>query len=337
MCKIKTLKNSNGESYTILSQEGNNYLLLSPSEKTLIVANGWDEKTLSWDSGHYYDNTPENLQKASQGLLHLSKTFKDICQEKINVFQELPYEEKFRALVEIENPDFKNLSSVEIDNLYSTWFDNSDGVGFIDMEPVYEACKELEIDPASLSERNMRSRVFVDMDGVLAEYRPCKSIETLYQKGYFASLKAQNGVIDGLKEFMKYNPGIDIYVLSAVLSDSHTALDEKNQWLDQNFNIPAKNRIFVPCGENKADFVPGGVRKSDVLIDDYTVNLLQWEKDGGRGIKLMNGQNGTKGRWDGKRIDKDYSAEFFSTELSSFAKDESVDRRFGDILQGALL
>ena len=40
-----------------------------------------------------------------------------------------------------------------------------------------------------------RLRLFVDMDGTLAEFRSVDTLETLYEKGYFAELRPQETVV----------------------------------------------------------------------------------------------------------------------------------------------
>ncbi|MCC8022197.1 MAG: hypothetical protein LIO46_00170 [Clostridiales bacterium] len=102
---------------------------------------------------------------------------------------------------------------------------------------------------------------------------------------------------------------LEVNVLSAVLSDSSYALDEKNAWLDKHLpEIDNAHRFFPPCGTEKKDAVPFGVKETDFLLDDYTVNLNDWEPPA-RGIKLLNGINHTKGTWTKSMVDA------FSPEL----------------------
>ncbi len=162
------------------------------------------------------------------------------------------------------------------------------------------------------------SRLFIDIDGTLAVFTPVEQMETLYEEGYFRNLKPHGNVIEGVKFFMKTNPATEVYILSSVLADSRYALEEKNAWADQYLpEIDRDRRIFPPCGENKADYVPGGISRADVLLDDYTDNLLNWKEQGGTGIKLMNGINGTKGRWDGRRIDGFFFPEGIASMLGT--------------------
>lgn len=120
-------------------------------------------------------------------------------------------------------------------------------------------------------------RLFVDMDGTLAEFKPVDEMETLYEKGYFAELKPQENVLGGIKAFITEHSDIEVYVLSSVLYDSEYALSEKIEWLDRYLpEIDETHRIFVPCGEDKAAYVPDGIDGDDILLDDYSANLHAW-------------------------------------------------------------
>ena len=140
------------------------------------------------------------------------------------------------------------------------------------------------------------------MDGTAAEFHIVDTIETLYEKNYFLNLKPQQNVVDAIRYIQKNNPEIEVYVLSSVLTDSKYALEEKNAWIDKYLpEIMPSHRIFPPCGENKRDYIQGGVTETDYLLDDYSVNLNSWEPPA-KGIKIMNGINGTKGTWQSDRL-----------------------------------
>jgi len=147
-----------------------------------------------------------------------------------------------------------------------------------------------------------KQRLLVDMDGTLAVFTPVDELETLYEQGYFLNLKPINNVVQSVKEIIKNNPDIEVNILSAYLSDSPYALEEKNAWLDQYLpEVNLEHRIFSPCGSDKKDYLPGGIRETDFLLDDYTHNLKLWQPPA-RGIKLLNGINYTRGTWEHDRI-----------------------------------
>lgn len=167
-----------------------------------------------------------------------------------------------------------------------------------------------------------RLRLFVDMDGTLAEFRSVDTLETLYEKGYFAELRPQETVVEGIKTFMNENQAAEVFILSSVLTDSPYAAAEKEAWLDRYLpEIDTQHRIFVPCGSPKSAFVPEGIKKSDVLLDDYSQNLHEWK---GKGIKLMNGINGTRGSWQGARISADMTAAALCRELGKICKEKAA-------------
>lgn len=145
-------------------------------------------------------------------------------------------------------------------------------------------------------------RLFVDMDGVLAEFKTIDTLETLYEEGYFYNLEPQESVVNAVW-LLAHHPDIEVFILSSVLSDSQYALDEKQKWLDQHLPyIDQEHRIFLPCGEDKKLYIPDGIRSTDFLLDDYTHNLTLWEPPA-RGVKLLNGINHTKGTWQGRMVD----------------------------------
>lgn len=149
------------------------------------------------------------------------------------------------------------------------------------------------------------SRLFFDLDGTLAKWQEV-SIEELYRSGYFRELPATklakyaNGIADELRE-----EGIEVFILSSVLNE--TARKEKDGWCDEHVpNILREHRLYVPYGSDKAAFVRELFRKpisqADVLVDDYSPNLVQWTAWGGNAIKWLNGINGLGNTFKGKRV-----------------------------------
>ena len=164
-----------------------------------------------------------------------------------------------------------------------------------------------------------RQRLFVDMDGTLAEFKTVDTLETLYEKDYFINLKPNENVLGAIKQLIADND-IDVYILSAYLTDSHYALEEKNAWLDKYLpELPQEKRLFVPCGTDKSVAVPGLIRPDDYLLDDYTRNLSEWEPPA-RGIKLINGINHTNGTWQGDKIRFTHAPEELSSMISDVMK-----------------
>ena len=170
-----------------------------------------------------------------------------------------------------------------------------------------------------------KKRLFVDMDGTLAEFNPTKKLADLYEEGYFKNLRPYQSVVDAVRYIIQNNPAVEVYVLSAYLTDSEYALAEKKEWLDQHLpELDSEHRLFCPCGSDKGAVVPGGIRHTDRLLDDYTHNLMLWSPPG-IGLKLLNGINDTHKTWKGERISKEQTGkELAEAIIKDFDKDISV-------------
>ncbi len=158
----------------------------------------------------------------------------------------------------------------------------------------------------------MMKRLFVDMDGTLAEFKNVDTLETLFESGYFYNLAPQENVVGAIKQLVKEDNEIEVFILSAYLSDSKYALDEKNLWLDRYLpEINSEHRLFLKCGEDKREFIASKgneVTANDFLLDDYSFNLHSWEPPA-KGIKLMNGINGNFGTWKNESLSFERSSE----------------------------
>lgn len=206
----------------------------------------------------------------------------------------------------------------ELDNFCSDSWEQSAQIRR-DIETLQSKLKNL----TEFEKRQSAKRLFIDMDGTLAEFHPVDTMETLYEQGYFAQLAPHENVVNGIKTFMRENPDAEVFILSSVLTDSPYAQAEKNAWLDRYLpEIGMDNRIFASCGSAKNEFVPGGVWENDVLLDDYSKNLHEWP---GKALKLMNGINGTKGSFQGEKISAEMPVAEFAARLASFCEGEEID------------
>ena len=157
--------------------------------------------------------------------------------------------------------------------------------------------------------------LFVDMDGTLATWQQAACFEDLLQQNYFRDLPPYQEVVDAINWLDSTYPEIEVFILSAYMPENPYSMDEKNEWLDAYLPaIPKENRIFVPCGVSKAEAAAKAIGESTInssciLLDDYSVNLRDWKKNGGGCIKLRNGINGNGGTWQG------YSISRFATHL----------------------
>ena len=173
-----------------------------------------------------------------------------------------------------------------------------------------------------MAEAREKQRLFVDIDGTLAVFKPVDMLETLYEKGYFLNLAPHENVVAAIKEIVTNHPEIEVNILSAYLTDSQYALQEKNEWLDRYLpEIDQAHRVFVPCGSDKKEGISGGIRSDDFLLDDYTHNLNEWQPPA-RGIKLLNAINHTRGSWEHDRIRYDRAPTDLADGIISIMRDE---------------
>lgn len=143
-----------------------------------------------------------------------------------------------------------------------------------------------------------KTHIFFDMDGTLAVFNKLKTFEDLLQPGYFKSLLPFQTVVNAVKLLLQ-DENFEVFILSAYLTESKTALQEKQEWLNNYLpEIDVHHRIFVPCGEKKSDYIPTP-RETDILVDDYTKNLRAWH---GVAVKILNGINNNTNKWEGPMV-----------------------------------
>ena len=134
----------------------------------------------------------------------------------------------------------------------------------------------------------------IDMDGVLAKFNEnLQAEERLYEKGYFLNLEPQRNVVRALYDvcFLDWDEDISIRprILSAFLTESKYALDEKKAWLKREVPALSKNYTFCDCGQSKSSFIASAeaeLASRDILIDDYGVNCKNWKEAGGVYVKV---------------------------------------------------
>lgn len=148
-------------------------------------------------------------------------------------------------------------------------------------------------------EKREKRRVFFDMDGVLAVFHKDATLEQLYAPGYFRNLEPIHTVVEAVLHLAK-DPDLEVCTLSAAFNK--TCINDKDAWLDEIIGdqIPKENRFFCIYGENKGKTIH--MRDTDVLIDDLSDNLRDFENEGGKAIKLYTDINGTKGTWTGYSV-----------------------------------
>ena len=147
-------------------------------------------------------------------------------------------------------------------------------------------------------------RYLFDMDGTLVTWRGCEYIQETFAPGYFLEREMDPLILKMMSTL--FRSGKRVGILSAVYT-TETAQGEKREWLKRaGILSPDVDIIFIPYGQDKSSYVDNS-NYENVLIDDYSPNLKEWEESGLPAVKYLNGINGTKGTWRGKHIDKNMS------------------------------
>ena len=150
--------------------------------------------------------------------------------------------------------------------------------------------------------------LFVDMDGTLAKFYYKKNcLEKMYEQGYFENLPLY-AMAKHIDEFAKKDTCVNVYILSACINSPYCE-QEKVAWLLKNMpNLNPKNFIFTKVGESKKQKVALTIDNMqeyvNILLDDYTKNLVEWSNGGENmiGIKFLNGINDTTKTWQGAKV-----------------------------------
>lgn len=162
----------------------------------------------------------------------------------------------------------------------------------------------------------MDKTLYIDLDGTCFEFRKDATLDEILEKGFFSSLLPFDNVIKGLKIFQDKHPEIKLKILSSIL-DRDYIQDDKNTLVDKYLPfIEKEDRIYVPYGKNKSDYMLASDKSHiSYLLDDYTKNLEDISSKDMEGIKLINNINSTKGSWKGNSIYFDYPDWLFADEL----------------------
>ena len=151
-----------------------------------------------------------------------------------------------------------------------------------------------------------RYRLFLDMDGVLAQYLTLDeigSIQRIYESGYFKNLPVLTGMTQAVRMLRKEDPDVEVHILSSVLPEEKnpSALSEKKLWLSRFFPVEEERQHFVQYREGMSCKGEFAENKTDVLIDDDIVNLRAWEENGGTGVLMFN-EVRLKEWWPGQKL-----------------------------------
>lgn len=132
--------------------------------------------------------------------------------------------------------------------------------------------------------------LFIDMDGVLAEYNVRGSVilDNWFEGDIFLQLKPVIPMVNKIYELSK-RKDISIFILSAV--PSREASDEKIAWLVKYYPfLKRENWYFVGETKRKIDYLDEiccGIDKSDVyLLEDNHETLVEAELRGYNAVHI---------------------------------------------------
>ena len=124
-------------------------------------------------------------------------------------------------------------------------------------------------------------RLFLDLDGTLAKFNSKRNALKRFDNeiGFFANLKPYKYI-----EFVNtlaLSEEISVYIISATPNEQ--ADKDKLTWINKYLNnIPKENICFSRLNENKAKVIKDKLNitidNNCLLLDDYTKNLIEWQK-----------------------------------------------------------
>lgn len=127
-------------------------------------------------------------------------------------------------------------------------------------------------------------KIFVDMDGVLADFNAVfseKRRHELFKEGFFANLEPMfiKEMLEREFDFLRLK-GYQINVLSKAVT-SEFCRKEKLDWLERH--APKFDNVYiVESDESKNILLEAGA----ILFDDYSKNLTEWKEGGGKAVKV---------------------------------------------------
>ena len=154
----------------------------------------------------------------------------------------------------------------------------------------------------ALGDLSPNTKIYVDMDGVLADF--FGEWAKLMQVDHFTKIDKEHDIKDALQkirdtdEFWLKLPLLpqakqllsliqkvkgEYYICSSPLADDPRSEPHKREWIKNNLSFFPPKDVFIT--HNKQKFAKNDDGTSNILIDDYGVNINAWENAGGIGFK----------------------------------------------------
>ena len=292
---METVKTIAGEEYKVVLQYNGDYLVECPDN---IFAIGRM-------SGETFRITEATQMKEGYGREEIIPLFfSKIMSEReydnlgMDFFERMDYEKKFRTVLFNEKPQLSYLPEDLLQEIYDNFLGTPSISGIMNAPDIELVLGGIDYN-RFLEDAGDKPRLFIDFDGTIAKWQNIESYEELLQEGFIENSLLHENFIDNVKSVIASGE-YEVFVLSLVIYDSPYPLLEKNSVIDRVLpEIDLKHRIFPPFAADtvKADYIPGGIRRTDILIDDYTKNLAEWRDAGGQGLKILTDANNNKGTW----------------------------------------
>jgi hypothetical protein len=161
---------------------------------------------------------------------------------------------------------------------------------------------------AELEHTNGRPILYVDMDGVLADfYGPFNKMagvtswkdaskDTVSQVLRDISKKKDFWInLDVLSDVPKLMSAIKTLfngqykILSKALAGDKRVMTQKKQWVQSNLAMQPNETIIMPATADKGMYAKQADGTANILIDDFGYNIKRWRSAGGIGIQHTNG------------------------------------------------
>jgi len=164
----------------------------------------------------------------------------------------------------------------------------------------YDKLKFIEAD--SLGEIASSSQIYVDVDGVLADF--FGEWARLMNVNHFTDINKQHDIDDALQKIrdtddfwlrlpmlpeskkllslIKQVKG-SYNICSSPLADDPNSEKHKRTWVEKNLSFFPPDNVYIT--HDKAQYATNEDGTPNILIDDYGVNIRKWEAAGGIGFK----------------------------------------------------